>query len=110
MQELELTELGPALAAWDRTAGIMSVKSDIWILVWVYEADLYAIDRLEWEDGMQMGMKSLDGVQHLHDTLRLYTYSSSEKLDGLVSLGFSWITRKSNCIIQSTFLDSHKWE
>ena len=103
MQELELTELGAALA--DRTAGIMSVKSDIWI--WVYEADLYAIDRLKWEDGMQMGMKSLDGFQHLHDTLRLYTYSSSEKLDGLVSLGFSWITRKSNRIIQSTFLDSH---
>ena len=90
MQELEHTELEPALA--DRTAGIMSVKSDIWI--WVYEADLYAIDRLEWEDGMQMGMKSLDGVQHLHDTLRLYTYSSSEKLDGLVSLAFLELLEK----------------
>ena len=90
MQELEHTELEPALA--DRTAGIMSVKSDIWI--WVYEADLYAIDRLEWEDGMQMGMKSLDGVQHLHDTLRLYTYSSSEKLDGLVSLTFLELLEK----------------
>ena len=90
MQELEHTELEPALA--DRTAGIMSVKSDMWI--WVYEADLYAIDRLEWEDGMQMGMKSLDGVQHLHDTLRLYTYSSSEKLDGLVSLAFLELLEK----------------
>ena len=90
MQELEHTELEPALA--DRTAGIMSVKSDIWI--WVYEADLYAIDRLEWEDGIQMGMKSLDGVQHLHDTLRLYTYSSSEKLDGLVSLAFLELLEK----------------
>ena len=90
MQELEHTELEPALA--DRTAGIMSVKSDIWI--WVYEADLYAIDRLEWEDGIQMGMKSLDGVQHLHDTLRLYTYSSSEKLDGLVSLAILELLEK----------------
>ena len=41
-----------------------------------------------------MGMKSLDGVQHLHDTLRLYTYSSSEKLDGLVSLAILELLEK----------------